>query len=233
MEQSARWEDTRGLAGDLARFERRNGRGARQALASPRPACGSAGWLAALVVVTLATAVAAVAAARGCGDVRPNDICAAPMRAQRRGVAGELRRAQARHALETLVFRDGGLGARPRPPARRRSTTVARAVAATSTPGRVVEGAALAGGGHGALPPQSRPAGELAHGDAHGYSRFAPALGTAWISARRDGRGALAAERPRLLAHTSSPRSYTSAAVVGTAGWRAPGRCRARRRQRY
>ena len=143
VEQSARWE----RAVWRATWP---GAAAAAALAALQPAAGvgSAGWLAALVVVTLATAVAAVAAVRGCGDCpAERHLRRAEARASAVASLASFDARTARRALETVVFRDGGR--RGAGLGRLRDARLAvpwrDAVAALRTPGRVVEGAALAG----------------------------------------------------------------------------------------
>ncbi len=145
VEQSARWE----RAVWRATWP---GAVAAVALAAVQPTAGvgSTGWLAALIVLTLAAAVAAVAAVRGCGDCpAERHLRRAEARASAVASLASFDARTARRALETVVFRD--VGRRGAGLGRVRDARLAvpwrDAAAALRTPGRVIEGAALAGAG--------------------------------------------------------------------------------------
>jgi len=115
----------------------------------PAAGAGDLQSLAALLLLTLATAVAARAAVRGCGHApAERHLRRAEARASAVVALASYDARRARRALETVGARDGRHGARLRRP---RTPALAipwrDTVAALRTPGRIVEGAALAGAG--------------------------------------------------------------------------------------
>jgi hypothetical protein len=115
----------------------------------PAAGAGDVQSLAALLVLTLVTAVAARAVVRGCGGCpAERHLRRAEARAGAVMALASYDGRRARRALETVGARDGRQGARLRRPRTPRLAIPWRdAVAALRTPGRVVEGVALAGAG--------------------------------------------------------------------------------------
>jgi hypothetical protein len=115
----------------------------------PAAGAGEAQSLAALLVLTLLTAVAARAAVRGCGDCpAERHMRRAAARASAVVALASYDARRARRALETVGEHDGRHAARLRRPRSPRLAIPWRdAVAALRTPGRAAEGAVLAGAG--------------------------------------------------------------------------------------
>jgi hypothetical protein len=115
----------------------------------PATGAGDVQSLAALLVLTLVTAVAARAVVRGCGDApAERHLRRAEARASVLVALASYDARRARRALETVGARGGRRGARLRRPRSPRLAIPWRdAVAALRTPGRVVESAVLAGAG--------------------------------------------------------------------------------------
>ena len=115
----------------------------------PAAGVGDVQSLAALLVLTLVTAVAAGAVVRRCGDCpAERHLRRAEARASAVVALASYDGRRARRALETVGARDGRQGARLRRPRSPRLAIPWRdGVAALRTPGRVVEGAVLAGAG--------------------------------------------------------------------------------------
>lgn len=115
----------------------------------PAAGRGDAQSLAALLLLTLMTAAAARAAVRGCGDCpTERHLRRAEARASALVALTSYDGRRARRALETVGAREGRPVARLRRPRSARLAVPWRdAVAALRAPGRVVEGAVLAGAG--------------------------------------------------------------------------------------
>jgi hypothetical protein len=115
----------------------------------PAAGAGDVQSLAALLILTLVTAVAAAAAVRGCGDCpTERHLRRAEARASAVVALASYDARRARRALETVGARGGRHDTRLRRPRTPRLAIPWRdAVSALRTPGRVVEGAVLAGAG--------------------------------------------------------------------------------------
>ena len=221
----------RGAAGVLAAVRAAAAAPARPAARSPL--VGPWGWAvqpagAALPALrsplTLATAVAAVAAVRGCGDCpAERHMRRAEARASAIASLASFDARTARRALEAVGDgRTGAAGARlGRPRDARLAVPWRDAVAALRAPGRVVEAAALAGGGTAlGLANADRP---VAVAAAMSSSTSAPRACSGRCAPSSTCRTARACCCARASAACcsrtcSSPWSYHGAAALGAAG---------------